>query len=159
MNQYWIYRPPFICHLPLCSVFQLFEKLFVVVSRWTVLSSLAAWVSFGKFNTTPRLGNRSWLWCANLIWKIIGSSKMFCWWTWRNNLLDSYSFQMRAFRCDDLQIVFYRRSNRHLSQIQCVNIYWLNSFDNFLLFTRHICNCLLVILGFSICHFCCLSLF
>jgi hypothetical protein len=41
-----------------------------------------------------------------------------------------------------------------LFQIQCVNIYWLNSFDNLLLFTHNKCNCFLVIQGFSIRRFC-----
>ncbi len=38
-------------------------------------------------------------------------------------------------------------------QIQCVNIHRLNSFDNFLLFTRYILSCFLVNRGFSIRHF------
>jgi hypothetical protein len=41
-----------------------------------------------------------------------------------------------------------------LFQIQCVNIHWLHSFDNVLLFTHNKCNCFLVIQGFSIRRFC-----
>lgn len=55
------------------------------------------------------------------------------------------------------QIVLYRQSNIadacDLFQIQCVNIHWLNSFDNFLSFFPNLRNCFLVIQGFSIRHF------
>jgi hypothetical protein len=65
-------------------------------------------------------------------------------------------------KCDDSQFVRYYIvtviAYTYVFKIQCVNIYWLNSFDNHLLFIRNICNCFLVIQGFSVRHFASLAI-